>query len=317
VTELPPIVIDLSELPLCEFSWEFHEEVLQFLPADILTTNDYSALSDAVNSIDIILLNYEYLYPDDDREFTGNCKGYGRHTCITEVYNKWIDVLEEKMSQCAYLPGGNEPGEIRIIPPTHILPDTFLLPEPGGKASEQPPAQVEPEEQPVTQHSQLSPILIDFSANTYCLDEWEFHEWIITTFPEILTTRNSEVVERVQQAIIEETNRRAKEDFVCLCLFDIVNKWQSGLQLQSKIISLRMPERTKIQIVPPAQVLPGGCRWKHSALEEELDRPEAIQPEQPSSSDAQPADQFVPPHRHIPKPEKSVSEFLANIDDEE
>jgi hypothetical protein len=115
------LLIDLSEQPLCDVAWEFHEKVLDALPDDILTTTDFHVSFSATRELEEVFQPYIPLHAKDFRDGLLNHEGYGDHTCVFAVYGKWWHVLEEKTNRTHAYTGGKEPTEIQIIPPTRIV----------------------------------------------------------------------------------------------------------------------------------------------------------------------------------------------------
>jgi hypothetical protein len=138
-----PLVLNLSEQPLCEDAWEYYEKVLRAFPDDVLTTRDEHILRHAEDVLGAMLLFYKPAYPKHYRDVIVFCEGYGKHTCLLDVYDKWEDVLAKKIHRSDLYIGEKEPLEIQIISPTHILSNKSHLSEPKDKSPSQPSAQAD------------------------------------------------------------------------------------------------------------------------------------------------------------------------------
>jgi len=261
---IQPILLDLSDKPLCSDAWEFHEKVLRTLPDDILTTTDQLTAFNAwhYGFTKLIPSHYEGLR-DLRGYFNKDCEERNEHNCVFEVYDKWWHALTEQHTRTFVYTSGEDTTEIQIILPMQIWSDESHVSELDRDPPEQPPAQVEPEAKPAENFSN-SQILIDFSSDDLCMEAWEFHEWIYETYHEVLTTTNTEEVEQVIQAIKEERDRRERAFILsCGCEILIKFKWDEALYRKWALLDLYSPsEKTNIRVVPAMHILPRGSHVK-------------------------------------------------------
>jgi hypothetical protein len=293
------LALDLSDIPLSEDLWEFHEWILTTC-ADALTTSSVEEVYWAMQAI-----KDEYYRREQTPQYRDDL-----FSNLFEYYGRWIRVLGDKMIRLTMYYIGQRTMPIEIVLPQPSTSEPNRVERIGnqleaqeivdrwGKFREQITfaRDIDDRNKKIrsndTEYLHWQPLVpsnppherlqVDFSGESLCDDAIAYHSWILNTYPEVLETTSSEDVAWVLEDIGRERQRRYEVVGIHVghtCLWGTYHKWHHVLLTKQAMIQQYFGDirAAKIHLIPPGGTAPAEVKPPEPPQEKPQQQPQSTQ----------------------------------------